>query len=213
MDNLRDLRKSYEKSELLENGLPTNPMSLFEKWFAEAVASGSVDEVNAMSLSTIGTDGFPKTRVVLLKEVASDGFIFFTNYNSEKGQSIAANDKVCLSFFWPAMERQIIIKGKAAKASEQVSDDYFNSRPEGSRLGAIVSNQSSVISSREYLDTKLQELVKECSDKPISRPKHWGGFIVSPQEFEFWQGRANRLHDRIKFTQNVGGWSMTRLSP
>ncbi len=213
MDNLRDLRKSYEKSELLENGLPTNPMSLFEKWFAEAVASGSVDEVNAMSLSTIGTDGFPKTRVVLLKEVASDGFIFFTNYNSEKGQSIAANDKVCLSFFWPAMERQIIIKGKAAKTSEQVSDDYFNSRPEGSRLGAIVSNQSSVISSREYLDTKLQQLVKEYSDKPISRPKHWGGFIVFPQEFEFWQGRTNRLHDRMKYIQNIGGWSMTRLSP
>ncbi len=213
MDNLRDLRKSYEKSELLENGLPENPMSLFEKWFAEAIASESVDEVNAMSLSTIGTDGFPKTRVVLLKEVTCDGFIFFTNYNSEKGKSIAGNANVCLSFFWPAMERQIIIKGKAAKTSDKISDEYFNSRPEGSRLGAIVSDQSSVISSREYLDTKLQQLVGKYREKTISRPKHWGGFIVLPHEFEFWQGRSNRLHDRIRFSENKRSWAMSRLSP
>ncbi len=213
MENLRDLRKSYEKSALLEDGLPDLPLALFEKWFAEAIASQSVDEVNAMSVATIGTDGFPKTRVVLLKEVIASGFVFFTNYNSEKGKSIQLNPKVCLSFFWPTLERQIIIKGVAEKTSEAISDAYFDSRPEGSRLGAIVSDQSSVIPSRDVLDLKLEQLIAAGNGMPITRPKHWGGFLVVPQEFEFWQGRANRLHDRIKYAYHNEIWTTVRLAP
>jgi pyridoxamine 5'-phosphate oxidase len=214
MEDLSNYRKSYEKSQLLESTVPDDPINLFHQWFYETQDFGGVDEVNAMTVATIGLDGFPKSRVVLLKKFNEDGFIFYTNYNSEKGKAIIHNPNICLSFFWPSIERQVIIKGVAEKTSESVSDNYFDSRPDGSKLGAIVSAQSEVIPSREYLDEKLKKLETDYSDKPILRPMFWGGFLVRPIEIEFWQGRPNRLHDRIRYQlQNDFDWKRERLSP
>ncbi|MEL1253457.1 pyridoxamine 5'-phosphate oxidase [Flavobacterium sp. DGU38] len=214
MSDLSNYRKSYEKSELLETTIPEDPINLFNRWFHEVEDFGGVGEVNAMTVSTIGLDGFPKSRVVLLKKYSEEGFIFYTNYNSEKGKAITANPHVCLSFFWPNMERQVIIKGIAQKTSEVISDNYFDSRPDGSKLGAVVSNQSEVIPSRSFLEEKLKELEKEFEGKTVSRPEHWGGFLVTPLEVEFWQGRPNRLHDRIRyFSQSDFTWKIDRLAP
>lgn len=214
MEDLSNHRKSYEKSQLLENTIPDNPINLFHRWFHETREFGGVDEDNAMTVATIGLDGFPKSRVVLLKKYDEDGFIFYTNYNSEKGKAILNNPNVCLSFFWHSMERQVIIKGIAEKTMESVSDNYFESRPEGSKLGAIVSPQSEVIPSRDFLDDKLKELEIEYNGKSIPRPENWGGFLVRPIEVEFWQGRPNRLHDRIRYQLHaVFNWKIDRLSP
>lgn len=212
--DLSDYRKSYEKSELLEANCMENPIEMFRNWFLEVEASETVAEVNAMTLSTIGLDGFPKSRIVLLKQYTFEGFIFYTNYQSEKGLAMEAHPTVCLSFFWPAMERQIIIKGTVEKIAENLSDGYFESRPRGSRLGAIVSDQSGVIPSRAYLEEKLKELEKTYEGKDIERPAHWGGYIVKPKEMEFWQGRANRLHDRMRYQlQKDYSWKIERLAP
>ena len=167
-----------------------------------------------MTISTIGLDGYPKNRVVLLKRYTYEGFIFYTNYNSEKGKAIEINPNVCLSFFWHAAERQIIIKGKAERIVENLSDGYFESRPRGSQLGAVVSNQSNVVKNRKELEDKLQDLEEQFEGKEIPRPKYWGGFIVKPIEMEFWQGRANRLHDRIRYKlQEDYNWQIDRLAP
>jgi pyridoxamine 5'-phosphate oxidase len=211
--DLGNYRKSYEKSELVESNISDNPMELFQKWFYETEASEGIEEPNAMTVSTIGLDGFPKSRVVLLKKYTYEGFIFYSNYESEKGKAIANNPNVCISFFWPNMERQIIIKGKAEKIAENLSDGYFESRPDGSKLGAIVSNQSSVIASREVLETKLKTLEKQYQSKEIGRPSFWGGYIVKPVSMEFWQGRPNRLHDRIRYTLEDIDWKIERLAP
>ena len=211
--DLGNYRKTYEKSELSEKSVTDNPMELFQKWFYETEASEGVDEPNAMTISTIGLDGFPKSRIVLLKKYTHEGFIFYTNYNSEKGKAIANNPKVCLSFFWPNMERQIIIKGVVEKIPENLSDGYFDSRPDGSKLGALVSNQSEVISSREEIEDRLKELENKYQGKEIQRPSHWGGYIVKPISMEFWQGRPNRLHDRIRFTLENIDWKIERLAP
>lgn len=214
MSDLSNYRKSYEKSELLETTIPEDPINLFHKWFYETEEFGGEGEVNAMTVSTIGLDGFPKSRVVLLKKFNEEGFIFYTNYNSEKGKALEQNPNVCLSFFWHSMERQVIIKGIVEKTSEQISDNYFDTRPDGSKLGAIVSPQSEVIPSRNFLEDNLKSLEKEYSDKPILRPKHWGGYLVKPVSVEFWQGRANRLHDRILYTlKDNFEWKIERLSP
>lgn len=214
MKDLTNYRKSYEKSELLETQIPEDPINLFHKWFYEAEDLNAAEEVNAMTVTTIGLDGFPKARVVLLKKFNEEGFIFYTNYNSEKGKAILNNPNVCLSFFWPTVERQIIIKGIAEKTTENISDNYFASRPDGSKLGAIVSPQSEVIPNREFLEENLKQLEKEWEGKEILRPAHWGGFLVRPVEVEFWQGRPNRLHDRIRYqiTDNYE-WKIERLSP
>ncbi|QEE50714.1 pyridoxamine 5'-phosphate oxidase [Flavobacterium alkalisoli] len=214
MKDLSNYRRSYEKSELTEQNLPEDPITLFKTWFHEIEEFDGSGEVNAMTVSTIGKDGFPKARVVLLKQFTYEGFIFYTNYNSEKGRAIEANPNVCLSFFWQEMERQVIIKGKAEKVAENLSDGYFESRPAGSRLGAIVSPQSEVIPSRDYLEGKLHDLEKEYAEGEIPRPKHWGGYIVKPVEIEFWQGRPNRLHDRIRYKlQENFNWLTERLAP
>lgn len=214
MEDLSNYRKSYEKSQLIETDIPEDPINLFHKWFYEVEDFGGVDEVNAMTVSTIGLDGFPKSRVVLLKKYNEEGFIFYTNYDSEKGKAITANPNVCLSFFWHSMERQVIIKGIAEKASTIISDNYFASRPDGSKLGALVSNQSEVIESRSILENKLKELELQFEGKQIDRPTNWGGFLIRPIQVEFWQGRPNRLHDRIRYTlQEDYFWKIERLAP
>lgn len=214
MQDLSNYRKSYEKSELLESNIPEDPINLFNRWFHETEDFGGSEEVNAMTVATIGLDGFPKSRVVLLKKFTEEGFVFYTNYNSEKGKAIEANPKICLSFFWHSMERQVIIKGIAQRTSEVISDNYFDSRPEGSKLGAIVSNQSEVVPSRAYIEENLKQLEEEYDSMVIPRPKHWGGFLVVPIEVEFWQGRPNRLHDRIRYKSlDDYSWKIDRLSP
>jgi len=214
MEDLSDYRKSYEKSALLETSIPEDPINLFHQWFHEVEDFGGIEEVNAMTVSTIGLDGFPKSRVVLLKKYSVEGFIFYTNYNSEKGKAITDNPNVCLSFFWHSLERQVIIKGIAEKTPTNISDGYFESRPDGSKLGAIVSNQSEVIPSRAFLEDKLKQLELDSQGKEILRPEFWGGFLVKPVEVEFWQGRPNRLHDRIRYQlQDDYSWKTDRLSP
>lgn len=211
--DLSNYRKTYQKSELSEKIISDNPMELFQKWFFEAEEAGT-EEANAMNISTIGNDNFPKNRVVLLKKYTWEGFIFYTNYNSEKGKAIADNPNVCLSFFWHGLERQIIIKGVAEKIAENMSDGYFESRPGGSKLGAWASNQSEVVNSREELDNNLKHFEQQFKGGEIPRPENWGGYIVKPISIEFWQGRPNRMHDRIRYTlQENFDWNIERLAP
>jgi pyridoxamine 5'-phosphate oxidase len=214
MEDLSNYRKSYEKSELLETSIPEDPINLFNRWFHEVEDFGGSGEVNAMTVATFGADGFPRSRVVLLKKYTEEGFVFYTNYNSDKGKAIAMNPNVCLSFFWHELERQVIIKGIAQKVPAIMSDTYFDSRPDGSKLGAIVSNQSEVVPSRAYLEENLKNIEAQYEGMVIPRPDHWGGFLVKPVEVEFWQGRPNRLHDRIRYiAQDDYSWKTDRLSP
>ena len=214
MSDLSNYTKSYEKSELLESMIDDNPMMQFRKWFYEVEEFGGVDEVNAMTVSTIGLDGFPKSRVVLLKKYDELGFTFVTNYDSEKGKALLQNPHVCLSFFWPSIERQVIIKGIAEKQTEAYSVGYFHSRPKGSQLGTVVSPQSTIIPNREFLDNQLKSLEQQYDHLDVPKPSNWGGVLVKPVSIEFWQGRANRLHDRIRYTLlETGDWKIDRLAP
>ena len=213
-EDLHDNRKIYAKKSLLEEDLNKNPVHQFQQWFYDAKNDDAIEEANAMTVTSVDKEGFPKTRVVLLKYYDEHGFVFYTNYESEKGKALSANPKTCLNFFWPSLERQVIIKGSAVRLSEERSDEYFISRPKGSQIGAMVSPQSQVISGREVLEDRLTELEKEYANKPIERPKHWGGFIVKPQSIEFWQGRPNRLHDRFLYSSvNQNEWKIDRLAP
>lgn len=212
--DLQNYRKSYERHELLETTVPGDPLELFANWFEDAEQHSGTGEVNAMNLATVGTDGYPQSRVVLLKSFGIEGFTFYTNYESDKGKAIAENNKVCLSFFWPALERQVIIRGTAVKNSEESSKEYFNSRPRGSQLGAWASNQSSKVASRESLENKLEEVEARFKDKDVPKPQYWGGYVVTPVGYEFWQGRRNRLHDRLLYSkQKDSSWDLKRLAP
>jgi len=211
---LASLRKSYEKGILDMDQITDNPIQLFQTWFYEAKESDSIDEANAMSLTTLGLDGYPRARVVLLKDYSEEGFVFFTNYHSDKGKSLLKHPKVGLSFYWPVLERQIIIKGTAEQLSAERSDQYFHSRPRGSQLGAHVSPQSEEIRDRKFLEDRQAEYEKKYENTEIPRPQHWGGILVVPSEIEFWQGRPNRLHDRICYVLENGlDWKTKRLAP
>ena len=210
--DLHDYRKTYEKGELLLENSAASPMDQFKAWFKEVEDAGGVAEPNAMTVATLGTDGFPKSRIVLLKELDAEGFVFYTNYTSEKGESIANHPKVGISFFWPNLERQVIIKGDIEKVTTERSDTYFNARPKDSQLGAWVSDQSSVIAGREVLEDKMKALKATYEHKDIPRPEHWGGYIVKPISIEFWQGRPSRLHDRIRYRLEKDQWIKERLA-
>ncbi|GAA5086787.1 pyridoxamine 5'-phosphate oxidase [Chryseobacterium ginsengisoli] len=214
MENLHDKRKVYEKSQLIESEIKRNPLEQFRDWFLEASENPNISEANAMAISTVEEDGCPRTRMVLLKEYTYEGFIFYTNYDSKKGKSIEKTHKACLHFFWPNLERQIIIKANLERIAENLSDGYFHSRPKGSQLGAAVSPQSQIIPNKEFLEDKLKDLEKEYENSEVKRPENWGGYIAKPYEIEFWQGRPNRLHDRIiyELIDNLD-WKISRLAP
>ena len=209
---LESIRNEYKFSELSEYSIDKNPVKQFEQWINEAINS-KVKEPTAMSISTIGTDGFPQNRIVLLKDYRETGFTFFTNYDSEKGKAILSNPKVSLHFFWPELERQIRISGFAQKTSVEISNEYFSSRPVSSRLSAIVSNQSERIPSRIFLEEKLNRLRSDLKNESPVRPENWGGYLVKPVRFEFWQGRESRLHDRILYEMKNDNWIISRLAP
>ena len=212
-NHIADIRKDYSHKSLSENDADPNAIRQFERWWNEAVQS-KIDEVNAMTLATASSDGLPSARIVLLKEFNEKGFVFFTNYESYKAQQLAENPKACLVFFWKELERQIRITGLIEKISGQQSDEYFSSRPELSRISASISPQSRVIESREWLEEKFNRLVNKMEGTEITRPSHWGGYIVKPVVIEFWQGRPSRLHDRIQYTlEENGGWKIERLAP
>ena len=201
------------KEALSENQVEENPFRQFDHWWDEAVKA-EIDEVNAMTLSTVSSDGKPTARIVLLKGYDDYGFVFFTNYESKKGKDLLFNPNASLLFFWKELERQVRIEGTCEKVSEAESDQYFYSRPEGSRIGAWASPQSQEISSRDVLDSNLAELEKRFRDTPVTRPPHWGGYRIKPQTMEFWQGRPSRLHDRIAYSQDSSGdWIFARLAP
>ena len=209
--DLSNYRDKYLKGELIEKKLPKDPFDLFDNWFEDLEKFGNERENNAMSLTTVNDKNIPTTRVVLLKQFSKNGFVFYTNYDSRKGKHIDNNPNVCISFYWPSMERQVIINGKVSKISAIESDKYFNSRPKSSQLGAIISNQSEIIPSRKYLEEKLSKF--NISNNNLNRPSNWGGYILKPELFEFWQGRDSRLHDRIIFSKSKTNWDQKRLSP
>lgn len=211
--SIADMRKDYKLASLSEENVAIDPTKQFEIWWQEAVNS-QIEEVNAMTLATSSTDGIPSARIVLLKGFDEQGFSFYTNYDSFKGQQLSENPRACLVFFWKELERQVRITGLVKKLSEDTSDRYFNSRPEASRVGAIASPQSQVIENREWLENKVLETSETLNEKQLQRPRHWGGYLVQPICIEFWQGRSSRLHDRIQYTlQENGKWKIERLAP
>lgn len=206
------IRKDYKKAQIVEGDFPANPIQQFQKWFDEAMQE-KVLEVNAMVLSTVDENARPSARVVLLKGIKENAFLFYTNYESSKGKQLAANPMVALNFFWPELERQVRIEGRASKADEEVSDQYFLSRPRDSRIGAWVSPQSQIIDSRAFLEEKLTYYNEHFKDTEITRPKNWGGYAVLPDSIEFWQGGSNRLHDRLRYRLEGKEWVLERLAP
>jgi pyridoxamine 5'-phosphate oxidase len=210
--NIADLRKDYRLKTLNEEDISADPVEQFTLWWGEAVAS-EIEEVNAMTLATASKEGLPSARIVLLKGFNETGFIFFTNYNSYKGKQLQVNPKAALIFFWKELERQIRIEGKVEKITAKDSDEYFNSRPAGSRIGAWASPQSNIIENRAVIEENVKKYIDDFRQH-IPRPPYWGGYIVKPDIIEFWQGRSNRLHDRIQYTkQNNGNWKIVRLAP
>lgn len=207
-----NLRQEYAKEVLDEKKVNPNPFLQFNYWFDEAI-NANLPEPHAMHLSTSDVNGRVSGRIVLLREVNELGFVFYTNYTSRKAKEIAMTGFGSLTFFWQELERQVRIEGKIEKVAGKVSDDYFDSRPEGSKLGAWASNQSEKIESRAFLENKILNLEKEFEGKPIKRPDFWGGYCLVPDYFEFWQGRVSRLHDRVSFEKEKNQWVISRLSP
>lgn len=204
------IRQDYRRATLNESDAAADPVSQFGRWWQEVIQS-ELEEPNAMTLATSTADGHPSARIVLLKSFDGNGFLFFTNYESRKGRELAENPHVTLLFFWKELERQVRIEGPVSKAPASVSDEYFHSRPKGSRIGAIASPQSEVIPGRHFLEERVKEL--EAAQGEPERPAHWGGYIVKPLLVEFWQGRSSRLHDRLRYTPESGGWKIERLAP
>jgi pyridoxamine 5'-phosphate oxidase len=210
---IADLRRDYRLASLDETTVGDDPLAFFRRWFGEAHAAG-IDEVNAMTLATASPGGQPHARVVLLKGLDDQGFVFYTNYDSDKGVQLAANPQAAAVFFWKELERQVRIEGIVERVSESESNAYFASRPEGSRIGAWASAQSQPVDSRGVLEAIFQSYEEKFSGDDIPRPAHWGGYCIIPHRVEFWQGRSSRMHDRIVFIRgNDGGWSRQRLQP
>lgn len=210
---LSDIRTDYRKASLSRSEVADDPFEQFDKWFGEVLHS-RVEEPNAMTLATVGKDGMPSVRIVLLKGIDEKGFYFYTNYESRKARELLENPQASVVFFWKELERQVRIQGRVSKASSEQSDHYYLSRPEGSRLGAWASPQSQIIASREVLEEKVREVTAQFKKEPLHRPPFWGGFCIEPQLIEFWQGRPSRLHDRIVYTlEETGNWEIHRLAP
>jgi len=211
--SIAHIRREYLNEDLVEKKAPKNPLVLFQRWFKEALKAEVMD-VNALALATVSKAGIPSNRIVLLKGLDHQGFVFFTNYQSQKGREISQKAVASLLFFWPQLIRQVRIDGKVQKISAKESDAYFKTRPRGSQLGAWASEQSEVVPSRDFLEKSMKALEEKYKNQVIPRPPHWGGFLVIPQSIEFWQGRPNRLHDRLRYVrQSKGNWHRERLAP
>ena len=210
--SLSDLRREYTLTGLVESDLDPNPFAQFDKWFQQALTA-RLPEPNAMTLATSTIDGKPSARVVLLKGFDERGFVFFTNYESQKGRELSANPLAALVCYWAELERQVRISGRVSRVSRDESETYFRSRPLGSQLGAWASHQSEVVDGREILEDRLEELTQEYHVKPVPLPPYWCGYRVAPETIEFWQGRPNRLHDRLRYRNADGGWVVERLAP
>jgi pyridoxamine 5'-phosphate oxidase len=212
-EKIAEIRKEYSYKALIESEVDADPIKQFNIWWQDALEA-KIAEVNAMTVATASSDGMPSARTMLLKGFSENGFVFFTNYNSYKGQQLAENPKACLVFFWKELERQVRITGLIEKTSDEESDAYFQSRPKESQVGAITSPQSHVIESRQWLDDQFKKLREQLENATIKRPAQWGGFLVKPVIIEFWQGRPGRLHDRIQYSiSEDGGWKVERLAP
>ena len=212
-DHIANIRKDYRLKSFMESDADASAIRQFEKWWKEATDS-EIPEVNAMTLATASSDGLPSARIVLLKGLNENGFSFFTNYNSFKAQQLEENPRACLVFFWKELERQVRVTGVIQKLPAAESDEYFNSRPEGSKIGAVASPQSQAIPARDWLENEVKKTTEKFAGKFIARPEFWGGYLVRPVTIEFWQGRSSRLHDRLQYTlEDSGKWKMERLAP
>ncbi|MBA2248115.1 MAG: pyridoxamine 5'-phosphate oxidase [Chloroflexia bacterium] len=213
-DHLSGSRRDYSMGSLDENDVDPSPVRQFDRWLAQIGEQTNVVEANAMTLATVGDDGHPSARIVLLKGFDDRGLVFFSNYDSQKGSEIDAHPQVSCVFYWPALERQVRVRGVAARIAETESDAYFTSRPPGSQIGAAASPQSSVVENRKSLERRFAELEDQVArGEPVMRPERWGGYRIAPWEFEFWQGRPNRLHDRVRYRLVDGQWEIVRLAP
>lgn len=214
MKNIEDLRKSYHLGSLDIKDLTTEPLDMFRRWWHEAIEA-EIDEANAMTLATVNHQGQPSARIVLLKGLHQEGFEFFTNYESQKAKDMEVNGQVALLFFWKELERQVRIEGLVEKVTKERSEQYFQSRPRGSQIGAWSSPQTQVIPDRSVIENNLRATEEKYAEvDPLPLPEHWGGYLVRPRQYEFWQGRPDRLHDRFRYTQQRGGlWTVDRLAP